>query len=401
MVKFNRRQILLSGLTAGVAMSLTTDHLRRRAAQNRAAALEAIAEAQLDTDSMLEAAFQQDVAALDELRQLQASVQAIAPTVPYNREISKLLILCNKLTTQQYINGKIDPDYDGAVQSLPAAGDRLAAYTQVASFKGTEDEVVEEVEISRPADMPLDQVQENLQDHLDRTEDAIANTIQEVVKLRRKIPVYFGFVLESAEHSLVLFRGTQRRIEWLNNITAFQEDYPNADAPNADAPNADAVERYGQVHAGFYAKYQELIDPLPLEVMGQLDPTKPCYVSGHSLGGAIATLATMDAALNLPDLKPQLQLYTYASPRVGSPAFVDAFHQRLPNSYRIVNLADVVPLVPPTQLQGIYAHVGQKWSFLSQNDDALPNHQIDIYRHAIDQEAEQQEADTYGNLRVI
>ncbi|MBF2078242.1 MAG: hypothetical protein IGR76_06905 [Synechococcales cyanobacterium T60_A2020_003] len=115
----------------------------------------------------------------------------------------------------------------------------------------------------------------------------------------------------------------------------------------------------------------------------------------------MAILAALDAALQIPNLKPQLRLYTYANPRVGNIDFVNAYHQHLPNSYRIVNLADTVPLVPPSKLNGVYAHIGQKWAFLSQNDDLLPNHQIDTYRHAIDQSAEQQATNTYTDLKLL
>jgi len=387
MEKLTRRQILLAGLTTGVAASLTTDYGRRRAARRRDEALQAIAEAQLDAESLMEATVEQELRSLEEIRSIQASVNQIVPPIPYEREMSKRLILCNKLTTQQYIRGKLDPSYDGSIQILPAFVDALRPYTQVASFRGNEEEAVEDVEIQRPANVPLYEVQAQLQDQLEQTEASMEDAIQEVVTLRRKVPVYYGFVLESEDHSLVLFRGTQRRVEWLNNIDAIHVDYVNADGA------------FGRIHGGFQSKYQELVNPLPLEVMGRLNPTKPCYVSGHSLGGAIATLATLDAALNLPELRPQLRLYTYASPRVGDVVFANAFYQQVPNSYRIVNLADVVPLVPPTQLDGPYVHVGQKWAFLSQNDDVLPNHQIDTYRHAIDQDTETEAIGPYVNLR--
>jgi len=391
MENLTRRQILLAGLTTGVAASLTTDHVRRREARRREEALQAIAEAQLDADSLMEATVQRELAALEEVRSIQASVDRVAPPIPYDREMSKQLILGNKLTTQQYLRGKLDPHYDGSIQILPAFGETFRQYNQVASFRGHEEEAVEDVEIQRPANVPLYEVQAQLQDHLDQTEANMEDAIQEVVQLRRKVPVYYGFVLESEERSLVVFRGTQRRVEWLNNISAIHEDFID---PKVHSP-------LGRVHVGFHGKYKELVDPLPLEVMGRLNPTKPCYVSGHSLGGAIATLAALDAALNLPELRPQLRLYTYASPRVGDVAFANAFQQQVPNSYRIVNLADVVPLVPPTQLDGPYVHVGQKWAFLSQNDDVLPNHQIKTYRNAIDQEAENEVIDTYVNLKII
>lgn len=387
MVKLNRRQLLLAGLMTGGATALMVESLQRQ----RNEALQAIAVAQMDTDTLLETAFHQEVIGLNQLRGIQAAIEPANPTVAYEREMSKRLIIGNKLTTQQYIYGKVDPTYDGSIAALPLYDDRFARYTQIASFKGLEDENIEEVTITRPTHGPLHQVRSQFYRNLAHSKSQVEDTIQEVVKLRRNVPVYYGFVLESDEHALVIFRGTQRQAEWINNITALHEDYRHETTQKT----------YGRVHAGFHAKYHELTHPTPLEIIRRLPPSKPCYISGHSLGGALATLTAIDAALHLPEHRPQLRLYTYASPRVGNVEFVNAYHQLVPNSYRIVNLADAVPLMPPRQLEGIYVHVGQKWSFLSQNEDVLPNHQIDTYRQAIEQEAEQQAIDAYVNLRVI
>jgi hypothetical protein len=56
----------------------------------------------------------------------------------------------------------------------------------------------------------------------------------------------------------------------------------------------------------------------------------------------------------------------------------------------VANLADAFTLMPPTLSRvGTYVHVGQEWSFLSQNNDFLPNHVVDTYRQAINGEQEQ------------
>ena len=91
-----------------------------------------------------------------------------------------------------------------------------------------------------------------------------------------------------------------------------------------------------------------------LTAVGQLNPTIPCYITGHSLGGAIATLAALEIAINIPQIREQLQLYTYGSPRIGDRNFAQAHSQLIPNSYRIVNLSDSVPLVPPIKIENYY-----------------------------------------------
>ncbi|MFW9261677.1 lipase family protein [Nostoc sp. CALU 546] len=64
------------------------------------------------------------------------------------------------------------------------------------------------------------------------------------------------------------------------------------------------------------------------------------FVTGHSLGGAIATLA----ARHIKEIGYDLDLYTFASPRVGAPDFAKGFQGI--NCYRIANSEDVVIVVP-------------------------------------------------------
>lgn len=396
-MKLNRRKVLLAGLTATVATKLATDHMRKQKAQAEQTALEELAESQIDTDALLKQAFSGDINAIDDIRKIRTTIQLMTPTVPYNRDISKLLVRCNKLTTEQYLKGKIEPNYNGSIRELPSYNDALDTYTQVGSLIGEETEVTEEVEVNIPTDDRSSTVPPALRNRVRQAENTFTDTVQEIVKLRRTIPVYFGFVLTSDQNSLILLRGTQRLNEWIANLSALQDAYHSYQDGIALAPGVE----YGQVHLGFAGVYRDAFHASLIDMARQLDPSLPCYVSGHSLGGALATMGALDLALHIPEMRPQLQLYTYASPRVGDPVFANTHSQLIPNSYRIVNLGDTVPLVPPTKLGFDYAHVGHVWSFLSQNGDLLPNHSIEVYRNAINQELEMQDASSYRNLSII
>ncbi len=77
-------------------------------------------------------------------------------------------------------------------------------------------------------------------------------------------------------------------------------------------------------------------------------------VCGHSLGGALATLLTLDVALNTSCNAPVG--YTYASPRVGDHIFAGSYNAIVAASYRIANRQDLVPKLPPI-LPLPYEHV--------------------------------------------
>ena len=384
--KITRRQLLLAGLASASVATIIPEFLRRKADRDRQQQVLALLN-EGEADKIFLKTLEADAKQINETANIQASVKLSPPPIPYNREISKLLILCSKLATQQYLKGKIEPNYDGDIKSLPAYTANLKKYTQVAAIKGVEANVSEKIEVDIPQpvtspDSALDPIGENV----GSAQKAIENTAKEVVKVNQKIPVYFGFVLSSKQHNIIVFRGTQRTMEWVLNINAVYA-----------TKKSKVFSQYGAVHPGFSTIYSKISAAI-LEAAKKLDPSVPCYISGHSLGAAIATLAAIDIAAKIPELKKQVQLYTYASPRVGDPLFAREHNRLVPNSYRVVNLADAITLVPFTVLfKTEYVHVGEEWSFLAQNHDVMPNHVVDTYRSAIDKEAETNKPRNYPN----
>ncbi len=375
-MKLRRRQVLLGGVAAGLAATVGSEYAVRRAEEVRSAAF--FAQHSSDPTQLLKETFAADAKKINAGLNIQASVPRSRPTVPYSREMSDLLIHSSKLATQQYLTGKTISTYDGSIRLLPAYFRELDGYTQIASFRGREAEVEDTIEVEVPT-----AAQNNPQDPLEQqandAQTAIGQTVKEAVKLRQLTPVYLGFVLSSKTRNIIVFRGTQRNTEWLYNFYARQQDYHNS----------TGGEPLGKVHRGFVANYKSIISPIPREVAKQLDPSVPCYITGHSLGSALAVLASIDLALNVPALKPKIQLYTYAGARVGDLTFARIHTETVPNHYRIVNLADIVPLLPPIESPGgTYVHTGEEWSFLAQNGDFLPNHVVDTYRQAIDRRVE-------------
>ncbi|KXZ49775.1 hypothetical protein GPECTOR_19g226 [Gonium pectorale] len=81
-------------------------------------------------------------------------------------------------------------------------------------------------------------------------------------------------------------------------------------------------------------------------------------LTGHSLGGALATLAAYELAKEKKDHGRlfDISLYTYGAPRVGNQAFAEDFDARVTDAWRMVNPKDVVPRVPPVSAR--YCHCG-------------------------------------------
>ena len=127
------------------------------------------------------------------------------------------------------------------------------------------------------------------------------------------------------------------------------------------------------VHAGFLQAYESVrVDILQI-IDALLDGEKrtwTIYCTGHSLGGALSVLCAYDLASRprkawYEDQKPTVVNYNFGSPRVGNSSFAYSYNQLVPNTWRVVNDADAVTLVP--RLLG-YAHVGEK---LTLSNDGL------------------------------
>uniref|UniRef100_A0A183CC27 Lipase_3 domain-containing protein n=1 Tax=Globodera pallida TaxID=36090 RepID=A0A183CC27_GLOPA len=72
--------------------------------------------------------------------------------------------------------------------------------------------------------------------------------------------------------------------------------------------------------------------------------------TGHSLGGALASLAAARSVVEGFKRSDQLRLYTFGQPRVGNSAFASKHKELVPNSFRIVFREDFVAHIPPCSL---------------------------------------------------
>lgn len=149
---------------------------------------------------------------------------------------------------------------------------------------------------------------------------------------------FFGLIARATNesHVVVAIRGTDTFLEWLVDAEFLHHAFPAA-------PGA------GRVEDGFYQVYRTLRCSQPdsdvVSYLRTLPAGTSVTIAGHSLGAAVATLLAADVAAQLPTL--ELALYTYASPKPGDQTFSAYCDLHVPNHFRIVNLPDIVPRLPP------------------------------------------------------
>ena len=169
-----------------------------------------------------------------------------------------------------------------------------------------------------------------------------------IVKIFRLPLIYkgeaFGYVIENKDRIVLVFKGTSLNLFDLSvDLDIFQVKYP-------------FVKDAGKTHKGFTYLYSLLREKV-LDTLENCFSAKALYITGHSLGGALATIAALDIAVNTSFKNPHI--YTSGSPRVGNKTFADKFDAVINDSIRTVNIKDYITIEPQTSpFKGIfYKHV--------------------------------------------
>jgi triacylglycerol lipase len=176
-----------------------------------------------------------------------------------------------------------------------------------------------------------------------------------------------GFIAGDDKAIIVAFRGTTPSDlrDWMTDveIAPVNFDYIFSDAPDI-----------GHIHNGFGHAFSDVADEMFATIRTFQDNGQTLWFTGHSLGGALAVVATAACLFDDSTRFPVSGLYTFGQPRVGDFAFAGNFDQHFKSkTFRFVNDADIVTRVPPrvlgynTQGQLVYfdgngvAHSDESW----------------------------------------
>jgi hypothetical protein len=186
-----------------------------------------------------------------------------------------------------------------------------------------------------------------------------------------------AYLVQSADGRVVLlaYRGTEpmRLINWLTDADLY---------PDRIAIPLGHRDHVYEVHGGFYrnvrATRYQLVAALQRALAGRsvderrderLQPLEALYVTGHSLGGAMAALMGVMLATQ-PAYAPLAAVlrgvYTYGQPMIGPRRLARACAEHpflSTNVVRYVYQRDVVAFLPPRDT-GVFEHFGQERQYL-------------------------------------
>ena len=173
--------------------------------------------------------------------------------------------------------------------------------------------------------------------------------------------VGYFFYSTTKKTGLISFTGTFFFGQWEIDFQSYQ----------IPAVKLNHYEKGINVHAGFYELYISIRGQL-LDAMKRFAPTK-VFISGHSLGGALATICGYDLQSYSP------KIYTFAAPRSGNLKFSESDYLKH-NTFRVFNTEDVVPDIPLAVFgKYLYQHVGTNVPFTDNLGTLAKNH-IDAYK---------------------
>lgn len=160
-----------------------------------------------------------------------------------------------------------------------------------------------------------------------------------------------AYLLTNDNHTVVAFRGTEAptSIEGL-------KDWLLTDAANllivpegrlgTDLAAAGVGARF---HQGFVNAIADIWDPLFEAVQAEMKKSeRPLWITGHSLGGALALLAAWIFKRKFVRVH---QIYTFGGPMIGNKDAIQAVDREFPGKiHRYVHAPDPVPMLPTLSL---------------------------------------------------
>lgn len=185
----------------------------------------------------------------------------------------------------------------------------------------------------------------------------------------------------------IVFRGSESDVDWETDFDSKQERFEFdqevirqqiAGERKQVYPYENGKDSGALMHCGFVKAYLSVRDQIHDYV--KTHEVMAVTTTGHSLGGALATLCAVDLQYNFIYLA--IESYTFGAPKVGNDKFCESFNRRVPNSYRVVHGMDLVPELPRWWQN--YRSVDQEfrigsrwsWRFISQR---FKDHAIGAY----------------------
>uniref|UniRef100_A0AC34QN24 Fungal lipase-like domain-containing protein n=1 Tax=Panagrolaimus sp. JU765 TaxID=591449 RepID=A0AC34QN24_9BILA len=175
----------------------------------------------------------------------------------------------------------------------------------------------------------------------------------EVCDIVNSICSGYTIINEHQKVIFVVFRGTKSKkqllLEGWNSLEPLKDFYGVGMANEYFSKALEVL--WPNVEAALVdAKYKVTLEVLWPNVEAALVDAKykdySVTFTGHSLGGALASLAALKTVLKEVRPANQIRLMTFGQPRVGNVELARKHNELIPNSFRVVHAMDIIPHSP-------------------------------------------------------
>ena len=162
-----------------------------------------------------------------------------------------------------------------------------------------------------------------------------------------------AFLFRDGNNVILVFRGSQQLADWKTNLKIRLKEF-------TILADQEAVPPKGRVHRGFCDAWQSVEKMVVYYLKKWWTPDTKLWITGHSLGGALAAMATI--SLECQGFRVS-GLYTFGQPRIADWQMVNYMNGKMRDRMvRYANNNDVVPLIPPQIIPWVptrvYGHMG-------------------------------------------
>ncbi|KXN70746.1 alpha/beta-hydrolase [Conidiobolus coronatus NRRL 28638] len=157
-----------------------------------------------------------------------------------------------------------------------------------------------------------------------------------------------GFIITNKPQKTIIlsYKGSKNTVNWIMNL---KSTYTNL---TLDKPFENA-----KIHSGFHEMADSLYNQTKESLQRSIAqyPDYKIIATGHSMGGALAVLNTLQLVLDKVLTWDKVTVVTFGQPRVGNKDFVNFMDSQTTSITRVNREGDPVPTVPTPPL---YYHNG-------------------------------------------